>query len=333
MAFLQPPSSPGHRPDLSIGFILSPSFTLTPLAGFVDALRLAADEGDRSRPIHCGWEFLAAERVPCRASCGLEVMPTETYGDPGEFDYIAVIGGLLDDADGHSPQTYAYLRKAAARGVPLIGLCTGGFVLAEAGLMDGLRCSVHFAVQQRFVGRFPKSIPVTDDNFVIDGGFITCPGSIAAIDLAAYLINRHCSQARAKKALNYLLVREGRPRLTLSTRPYEDKLLNAGRVTVDAVRIMELNIDRPFKVAKIAAMVNSTPTSLGRSFQEDLGQSPADFWRAMRLWHARHAVVNSKKSMTEISYETGFSDASHFCKSFKAAFNASPYEYRKKAIR
>ena len=84
-------------PRLSIGFILAHRFTLCAFGNFVDVLRLAADEGDRSRPILCDWTVLSDTMNPVVSSCGVPVQPTERLGDPTKFNYIVVVGGLIDE--------------------------------------------------------------------------------------------------------------------------------------------------------------------------------------------------------------------------------------------
>lgn len=117
---------------LSVGFLLTPRFTLTAFAAFVDALRLAADEGDRSRQRQCRWEVLGNVGEPIVSSCGANVMPTASLATPQAYDYIVVVGGLLHGGQQVPDNFYTYLRDAAGHGVKLVGLCTGSFVLARA---------------------------------------------------------------------------------------------------------------------------------------------------------------------------------------------------------
>ncbi|HVO88431.1 MAG TPA: DJ-1/PfpI family protein, partial [Casimicrobiaceae bacterium] len=123
--------------QLSVGFVLQPEFTLIAFAGFVDALRLAADERDGSRPIRCAWSVLAPTSAPIRASCGVEIHPTSHLVDPGRFDYLVVVGGLLRGGHHIDAQLVRYLQQADAAGVPLVGICTGSFVLARSNLLRG----------------------------------------------------------------------------------------------------------------------------------------------------------------------------------------------------
>ena len=101
--------------------------------------------------------------------------------------------------------------------------------------------------------------------------------------------------------------------------------------TVEGVRIMEMNVHRPFPVNAIAAQLNVTPSRLARHYASDLGTTPAAFWRELRLQQARHLLRDTSRSVTEIAYETGFSDAAHFCKAFRKHANATPQDYRRKS--
>lgn len=98
----RPPPDP-PRPRLRVGFVLARRFTLSAFANFVDVLRLSAAEGDRSRPIHCSWKVLSATMAPVRSSCGIPVGPDEPLGDPARFDYVVVVGGLIDEIERLEP--------------------------------------------------------------------------------------------------------------------------------------------------------------------------------------------------------------------------------------
>src|SRR5690606_30161216 len=125
---------------LRIGFALAPRFTRSAFADVVDVLRLARDGGHRSRPIRCRSRDLAATMHPVPSSTGLTIQPDQRLGDPRRFDYIVVVGGLIDEVARLHPDAVSFLRDAAAAQVPLVGICTGAFILPRAGLMDGYRC-------------------------------------------------------------------------------------------------------------------------------------------------------------------------------------------------
>ena len=179
------------QPDLRIGFVLVPGFNILPLAGFIDTLRHAADESDHSQQVYCKWKIIGPSMEPIPSSCGITIPPWEVYGDPGEFNYIVVVGGKTDQIRYVSSQTYEFLNKAEELRIPLVGLGVGVFVLAEAGLLTNKRCAVHPRHLNEFANRFPDIIPVIDELFVIDLNRITCAGRTAAIDLAISILNNH----------------------------------------------------------------------------------------------------------------------------------------------
>jgi transcriptional regulator GlxA family with amidase domain len=107
--------SQGTAPDparLSVGFILAQNFTLSAFSLFIDQLRLASDEGDRSRQILCHWTVMTRRQAPVRASCGVMVAGTGDLTDPRQFNYIVVVGGLLHAGPQLDEAGIAYLKQA-----------------------------------------------------------------------------------------------------------------------------------------------------------------------------------------------------------------------------
>src|SRR6266850_1810501 len=137
----QKPHSPlaGARVPLRVGIILAEHFTLSAFAVFIDHLRLAADEGDRSRPLHVQWSIMANRQTSVPASCGVLIEPTTGFIEPELLDYVVVVGGILHAGPQVDEATVRYLREVASSNVPLIGICTGSFILCRAGLMKGRR--------------------------------------------------------------------------------------------------------------------------------------------------------------------------------------------------
>ena len=166
---------PKLGPEFRVGLVLAHDFTLSAFANFVDVLRLAADEGDRSRPIRCSWSVLSVDMAPIRSSCGVAVTPQERLGDPSRFDYIVLVGGLIDEVGRLLPVHADYLRRAADQSVPLVGLCTGSFLLHSAGLMHGYRCCVSWFHHNDFLEQFDGLVPVSDRIFVVDRDRLTAP--------------------------------------------------------------------------------------------------------------------------------------------------------------
>ncbi|WP_342449171.1 GlxA family transcriptional regulator [Aquabacter sp. L1I39] len=304
------------------------NFTLTAFSTFVDVLRLAADEGDRSRPIECAWQVMSPRRLPARSSCGIEIQPTSDLTDPAAFDYVVVVGGLLHGMPPLPPEIGAYLARAAQAGVKLVGVCTGSFVLCRLGLMAGRKCCVSWYHYRDFLEEFPALVPVADRLFVRDGDRITCPGGTGVADLAARLVQDHLGAAAAQKALNILLI--DRPRseesaqpVPLGTVPSDDSRVSR------ALLLMEQNLAEPLPIAELAGRLGLGARQLERLFGEAMGDSPQAAYLALRLRHGRWMLQNTALSVAQVAAELGFADASHFGRAFKASHGQTPAAFRK----
>ena len=322
---LKRPRRPTSR--LSIGFILARRFTLCAFANFVDVLRLAADEGDRSRQILCEWAVLSDTMSPTTSSCGVAVQPNERLGDPGRFDYIVVVGGLISEIPNLSPEYTLYLQRAAAMNVPLIGVCTGVFILHRAGLMDGYRCCVSWFHHDDFLEQFDGLKPVSDQIFVVDRDRVTCSGGVSSAHLAAHLVEKHVGRAAASKSLHIMIIddaqRAEKPQpgipIDLTT---DDELVK--RVLL----MMQQNIDMPLGVAELARRAGTSTRQLQRHFQRAIAMAPAQACKIIRLEHAEFLLRHTDQSVTEIATSTGFCDSSHFIRTFRRRRGVTPAALR-----
>lgn len=310
-----------------VGFVLVPQFTLMAFAGFVDALRLAADEGDRSRQIDCAWTVLGEPVRRIRASCGLSLTPDEAYGEPDRFDYVVVVGGLLHGGPRVPVEVISFLRRAAATGIPLIGLCTGSFVLAHAGLMKGYRSCVSWFHQAEFAREFPALDMVSDQMFVIDRDRMTCAGGTSVTHLAAYLIDRHFGRARATKSLRIMIEEIPLPAATAQPPALCDVEV-ADPIVKRAIVLMEQTLDSPRGVDWLAEQLAVGVRQLERRFRAAVGSSPRDFAMRLRLCHARWLVEHTGHPMTAIALECGFTDAPHFARCFRRLHGVPPSTLR-----
>ncbi len=319
------PSAP--RVQLSVGFVLLPRFTLLPFAAFVDCLRLAADEGDASRPIRCRWSFMSPDGADVVSSCGARIGPCEPLGEPERFDYVVVVGGLLPAGPPADSATVAYLRSAAARGIPLVGLCTGPFAMIQAGLMHGRRCCVSWYHYHDLTQRMPDVVPVADQLFVVDGDRITCAGGAAAADLAAWLVERHLGRAWAQKSLHIMLIDHARRGSTSQPQPPLHEEVEDNRVR-RAILLIEQHLSQPLSTEALAAQLSVSRRQLERSFRRELGMSPSQFSRNLRLRYGLWLLQHTDRSITEISAECGFADTAHFSRQFRALFEHPPTAFR-----
>jgi len=313
---------------LSVGFILARRFTLCAFANFVDVLRLAADEGDRSRPILCKWAVLSDTMDPIPSSSGVTVQPTERLGDPSRFDYIVVVGGVMDDTPALNVAYTRYLHRAAETGVPLVGVCTGVFLLHQAGLLDGYRCCVSWFHHADFLNQFDGLDPVADQIFVVDRDRLTCSGGASSAHLAAYLVGEHIGRAPASKSLHIMIIdgqfqpEKPQPGIPLDIRT-DDPLVQ--RILL----IMQQSVDAPLTIDEIARRVGHSKRRIERHFRAALDISPQAAFLQIRLALAHHLVRTSAKSVAEIAVDCGFCDSSHLSRTFRRRFGATPQALRK----
>lgn len=312
---------------LSVGFILTRRFTLCAFANFIDVLRLAADEGDRSRQILCDWKILSNTMEAVSSSSGVTVQPNERLGDPAKFDYIVVVGGLVDEIGNVGSDYLEYLRKAAAAGIPLVGICTGAFILHEAGVLKGYKCCLSWFHHRDFLEQFDGLEPVADQIFIVDRDRLTCSGGASSAHLAAYLVEKHIYRAQASKSLHIMIIDDAlnaekpQPGIPLQFKT-QDPIVRR------ALLITQQNIDAPLSVAEIARRMGKSKRQLERRFQTSLGMSPQVAFMDVRLSIARHFLEKTDKSITMIAVECGFCDSSHMSRMFRRRFGHSPFESR-----
>ena len=330
VVFPPPPPVTLIEPDLNVSFILSPKFTLLPFAGFIDCLRHAADELDHSRQIYCRWQVIAPRLEQIQASCGIPVMPQMMFKQASDADYLVVCGGQLPWSMDVPEETLTFIREAYKKGTTIIGLCTGSFIVARAGLLAGKSCAVHVMHRKQFEKLFPDSRPVTDRNFISDDGIITCNGGTSTFDLAYTLIESHSGKARAVKALTSLLVDQRKAEYHMPQRMF-GHLASCGNWRVEqATVLMEQNFSSPFSVSSLAERLNTSERELNRAFNKHANNSPSGICRNMRLAHGHWLLTNTTRTITQIAFECGFSDGPHFSRWFKQTYSETPNLFRKR---
>ncbi|MER1967611.1 GlxA family transcriptional regulator [Castellaniella sp. GW247-6E4] len=315
------------------GFILLPQFTMTAFAGLLDVLRLSADEGDLSRPLRCTWEVIAETLLPVRSSSGVQVVPTDLLGDPGRFDYIVVVGGQWHARRSASPDILDYLRRAARLDCHIVGLCTGVFALAQAGVLAGHRVCVSWFHYWDFIHQFPAFDPdaiVADRLYVFDRRRITCSGGPASIDVAARILKRHLDPADVGKALRILQVDDANHSQPVQPLPPgipPDVPAPVRR----AVLLMQQHAGQALELTDLADRLGLSPRQLQRLFKQSMGISPLAYARNQRLRLAAWMLERTGKSIATVASDCGFSDAAHMGREFRKHHGMSPGAWRGRA--
>ncbi len=321
------PGKKGSQPRLRVGFILARRFTLCAFANFVDVLRLAADEGDRSRPILCRWNVLSDTMSPVTSSCGVVVQPDTRLSDPRVFDYVVVVGGLIDEIENFGTATVRFLKDAAGARVPLVGVCTGAFILHRIGLMDGYRCCVSWFHHADFLEQFSGLVPVSDRIFIIDRDRLTCSGGASSAHLAAALVKRHVGEAAAHKSLQIMII-DGAQRGEKSQPGLAVDLATTNDVAKRALLHMHQHLDAPLSIAEVARRLGLGRRSLERHFDKAFGRSPSDCYLSLRLDQADLLLRKTAHTVATIAAATGFCDTSHLTRTFRRHRGITPAKVR-----
>ncbi|SEJ76079.1 GlxA family transcriptional regulator [Paraburkholderia diazotrophica] len=312
------------------GIVLLPNFTLTALSGFIDTLRLASDVGDKSRPERCTWQIVGENLRPVRASCGVQMSPWTTFDGAVDYQYIVVVGGLLHSGSETTEATLEYLRRAASSGASLVGICTGAFALARAGLVDKQQICISWFHYEDFLERFPfipTNLVVTDSFFVADGNLITCSGGAASIDVAAATLRRHIAPEVVSKALRILQVAD--PGARSDQQPFPPSVTSQFSPKIRrAIALMEQHLSSPLGLDELAARVDASPRQLERLFTAETSLTPASYARLVRVRVAVWLLRRSRKSISDVAEVCGFTDVSHLGRELKRVVGITPKECR-----
>ncbi|MDM9649180.1 GlxA family transcriptional regulator [Rhizobium sp. S163] len=313
---------------LKIGFLLAKNFTLNAFSLFVDTLRLGSDQGDNSGRIACDWSVMSSTNHFITSSSGVQVVPTTLLKPATDFTYLVVVGGRLNEDEVLDGEVLRYLKTAFESNVPIIGLCTGSFVLASAGVLRGKRACVSWLHHREFREKFPEISVSSHELFVEDGNVITCAGGSSAADLAAFLLNRHIGEYAERNALEILQISRRRDAKEMQTRNPLGRAADDKRVEL-ALLIMEQHVEDLLEIEDIAAQTGLSRRQLERSFRARLGVSPSAAYLTMRLDSANRLVRTTSVSLSEVAVMTGFENSSHFIRKFRERFGSPPATVRK----
>jgi len=221
----------------------------------------------------------------------------------------------------------AKLRRLAFYGVSIGSVCTGSYVLAKAGLLDGFRCTIHWENHESLREEFPH-LDVTDELYEIDRNRFTCAGGTAAIDMMLSMINARCGQEVAASVTDELIhhrMRNANERQRMELRA---RLGVANQRVLAVVATMEQNIEEPLSCGELAEHVGFSARQLERLFQKYIGQAPTRYYLGLRLARARHLLLQTSMPILSVALACGFVSASHFSKCYSEHFSRTPSEER-----
>jgi transcriptional regulator GlxA family with amidase domain len=305
------------------GFLTLPNYSLIACANAIEALRMANRVSARAA---YKWQLLTLDGVPARASNGMSLQPTASLGTARAFDIVFVCGGV-DIRRSTGRGVLSALRRLAREHVPLGALCTGSFALAEAGLLSGYRCAIHWENLAAIREEFPD-IQFLDDLYTIDRERITCTGGVAPLDLMLTLIRARLGAGIAERVANQFIVERGRR--ASEHQPLEPTIPSgaAHERLEAAVRLIQGKLDERLRIGAVAAEVGLSTRQIERLFKRHFGQTPAALWKRWRLERARTLLTQTAMPITDVSVACGFSTAAHFSTAYRLQFGCTPSNER-----
>ena len=312
----------GGRPRTFV-FVLLENFTLLCLSSALDALRLANRMSGRTL---YDWTIRTENGGPQRCSCGTQFVPDGALEEISRDDTVLVVGGL-DVSRATTRGIVSWLRRESRKGGVTGGLCTASWTLAQAGLLDGRRATIHWENHDGFAEEFPE-IELTQAIFTIDGKRITTAGGTASIDLMLHLIAADHGEDLASLVADQMIyssIRTDRDqqRLSIPTR-IGVRHPRLGQV----IRAMEQNIEEPVSPALLAQDVGMSTRQLERLFRRYLSRSPKRYYMELRLERARNLLMQTEMSIINVALACGFTSPSHFSKCYRAHYGTTPYRER-----
>lgn len=307
----------------TIALYLVDNFTMIAFASVVECLRLA---NYVSRRTLFAWRLYSADGQPVRASNGVPVAVDASLSDMEAFPHIVVCAGIGVETMDHRA-LIARLRRLSSYGSHVGSVCVGAFVLAQGGLLAGHRCTTHWEYIDILRERYP-SLEVVDELFEIDRTRFTAGGGTAAIDMMLALIASWKGMPVASAVTDILIHhrmrgRDERQRMALSAR-----LGVSNPRLLQAVGLMEENLEAPLACSEIAEAIGLSPRQLERLFRDLLGEKPARYYIGLRLKRARHLLRHTGLPILDVAIACGFASASHFSKTYGEHFRATPSEDR-----
>ncbi|ROQ93967.1 AraC family transcriptional regulator with amidase-like domain [Streptomyces sp. 2132.2] len=245
-----------------------------------------------------------------------------------EADTI-VLPGVADPDVPFPPEVLVALREAAGRGTRIASICTGAFVLAATGLLDGLRATTHWVAAPLLAARYP-AIEVDPDVLYVDNGqFLTSAGAAAGLDLSLHLIRRDHGSAVAADAARLSVMPLERDGGQAQFIVHEHPPAPRGSTLEPLLRWMEENARRELTLDEVAARAGMSVRTLNRRFREHTGTSPLQWLHRARVRQAQYLLETTGHPVERIASQVGFGSPTAFRDRFRRITGTSPNAYRR----
>ncbi|MFM0205532.1 GlxA family transcriptional regulator [Paraburkholderia fungorum] len=305
-----------------IGVVVFPGFQILDMVA-ISVFELANLEAGQPE---YAVEVISEQGGMVRSSSGVEIA-TQPFGDPA-YDTVVVTGSMQIEPS--SPALLTFLNDALPASRRTTSICTGAFVLAEAGILDGRHATTHWYHARDLQQRFPDTRIDDDRIFIVDGSVWTSAGMTACIDMCLALVESdlgvEVSRAIAKKLVVYHRRTGGQSQFSamLDLEPKSDRIQ-------DVLSYAKNHLREPLTVEQLADIAHLSPRQFSRAFRDETRQSPARAIEALRVEAARTMLEAGRHSMEAVAAETGFLDTERMRRAFLRAFGQPPQAIKRAA--
>jgi AraC family transcriptional activator FtrA len=296
-------------------------------------LSIAVETFGLQRPeLGAAWwyEFsVCAERPgPVRTLGGFDLVAREGLEAMATADTV-IVPGTLDPHDDPSPELVRALRKAHDRGARMVSICTGAFILAAAGLLDGRSATTHWRYAQLFARRYPRVDVRPDVLYVDEGDVVTSAGTAAGIDLCLHLIRHDHGAEVANRLARRIVVAAHRDggQAQFVERPVRREIVDPA--IAEAVAHIRGHLHERLTLERLAARLHLSARQFSRRFLTATGCSPGEWILRERLEVGRSLLEQTGDPIEDIAGRVGLPNASGFRRQFREAFGAPPAQYRR----
>jgi transcriptional regulator GlxA family with amidase domain len=308
-----------------IGILIFPDFQLLDAAGPISVFEIAGHFADKISPIR----VLAVTPGPVRSSSGVEIV-ARGLKPSGAISTLIVAGGWGVRTAATCPKTLAFVRAVAKRGVRVASVCSGAYILAEAGLLDGRRATTHWQRTQHFVSAYPKVKLEPDRIFVRDGNIWSSAGISAGIDLALALAAEDFGEEVVQKTARQLVLYHRRSGGQSQFSSLLELKAPSGRFGPLLGWARE-HLDAPLTVEDLAEQAGMSSRHFTRAFIAETGTTPSKAVERLRIEVARQRVQSSSEAIERVAQSTGFRDPERMRRAFIRAFGQPPQSLRRAA--
>jgi transcriptional regulator GlxA family with amidase domain len=271
------------------------------------------------------WEYFAPDDEAVTASCGITV-PTRPLSTAKDLKTLIIVAPNTAQQFEHAG-TIKILQSLDRQGVNLGSASSGSFILARAGLLNDCRCTIHWENIPVFKELYPQ-VEVAFTLYEIDKRRMTCSGGTAALDMMLKLIENDYGRKLVQQISQQF--QHDRIRTEIDSQQMADRIdlaMSAPKL-IDVINLMENNIEVPLSLPTIAKKCRLSLRQIERLFHKYRDLTPSQYYLSLRLMHAKQLLLNTNRSVIDISIATGFETQSYFTACYRKHFGSSPRNHR-----